>query len=213
MPRISEKSKKEPVVRQTQAERRSESDRRLISAAVRLIAKRGASGTSLADIGIAAGYSRGLPAERFGSKLNLLLALIDEFDGWFQARTARTVGGKRGLKAIEARIAAHVNGFSEYPDGGATLYHLMLESIGLLPELHERVSELDESYRRGFAVHIREGQADGEIAATVDPERFARIILGMIRGIHIQALLQRDTSDLDWAKNEISRFCRVALKA
>ena len=38
--------------RRSQAARREKSDRRMLSAATRLIAKRGVSGTSLADVGI-----------------------------------------------------------------------------------------------------------------------------------------------------------------
>jgi AcrR family transcriptional regulator len=185
--------------RQTQAERRSESDRRLISAAIRLIARQGASGTSLADIGLAAGYSRGLPAERFGSKQVLLLALIDEFDSWFQSRLARVLAGKTGLAALEARMGAHIDGFVEYPEGAAAQYHLVLESLGLMPELHERVCELEATYRNGFIAHMKEAKAMGEIQQDIDDEQYAVMIQGTIRGIHMQSLLRRDT-DVTWAK-------------
>ena len=47
--------------RRTQAERRAESDSRMLRAATQLIAKHGSAGVSLAKIGVAAGYSRGLP--------------------------------------------------------------------------------------------------------------------------------------------------------
>lgn len=190
------------ATRQTQAERRSESDRRLISAAIRLIARQGASGTSLADIGLAAGYSRGLPAERFGSKQALLLALIDEFDGWFQSRLARVVAGKTGLAALEARVAVHIDGFVEYPDGAATQYHLVLESLGLMPELYDRVCALEATYRNGFIAHIEEGKAAGEIRQDIDNEQYAMMIQGTIRGIHMQSLLRRDT-DVTWAKHAV----------
>src|ERR1700748_893308 len=63
-------------LRRTQAERAAESDRRLLRAALKLIAERGYRNTSLAAIGEEAGYSRGLVNDRFGSKAGLLWALV-----------------------------------------------------------------------------------------------------------------------------------------
>ena len=68
------------VQRRPQAERRAESDRRMMRAALKLIAEKGSSGISMAQIGLEAGYSRGLPAERFGNKVALLEAVVDFSD-------------------------------------------------------------------------------------------------------------------------------------
>src|SRR5947209_5259489 len=89
-----------------QAERRRVSDSRMLQAAMRIIAEKGAAGATLAEIGVAAGYSRGLPAERFGTKLVLLNALMDSMEDWFQKRVGPAVAGKRGLAAVLARIEA-----------------------------------------------------------------------------------------------------------
>src|SRR5688572_18894815 len=58
--------------RLTQEERTDLSDRRMLECAVRLIVERGISGTKLTDVGLHAGYSRGLAAMRFGTKASLL---------------------------------------------------------------------------------------------------------------------------------------------
>ena len=49
--------------RRSQAQRRDEAERRLLSAAVRLVGERGLERITLAEVGEAAGYSRGLPGE------------------------------------------------------------------------------------------------------------------------------------------------------
>lgn len=180
---------------------------------MRLISRHGAAGTSLAKIGVAAGYSRGLPGERFGSKQQMLESLIDEIDYWFQARVKRILAGKQGLAAVEARIAAHIDGCAEYPDGAITLYRLILESLGIMPELHTRISLLDQTYRDGFAAHITEGQALGEIRQDIDAQRYATMILGAIRGVDIQALLVGDFHKFSWAKQEIWQVFLPALQA
>ncbi len=58
--------------RLTQAERTEISDNRMLDAAVALIVELGPASTSLKEIGLMAGYSRGLAGQRFGSKDKLL---------------------------------------------------------------------------------------------------------------------------------------------
>ena len=53
--------------RRSHAERREEAERRLLEAAMEIVAKRGTVRMTLAEVGEAAGYSRGLPAHRFGN--------------------------------------------------------------------------------------------------------------------------------------------------
>jgi AcrR family transcriptional regulator len=88
-----------------QDERRRASDARMLRAAMAIIAQKGAAGASLAEIGVAAGFSRGLPAERFGTKLAMLNALMDFMEGWFAERLRKAVGDKTGLDAVRARRA------------------------------------------------------------------------------------------------------------
>src|SRR5690606_32978246 len=64
-----------PVRRRTQAERREEAEQRILEAALEIVARRGSVRMTLAEVGEAAGYSRGLPAQRFGNKAGLLRAL------------------------------------------------------------------------------------------------------------------------------------------
>src|SRR6218665_3470496 len=75
-----------PRVRRTQAERVAESDRRLIEAAIRLIARVGYTHTTLESIGVEAGYSRGLVQHRFGSKERLLAELIKHITADYRDR-------------------------------------------------------------------------------------------------------------------------------
>ena len=62
--------------RLTQAERTEISDNRMLEAAVRLIVEHGPAATSLKEIGMLAGYSRGLAGQRFGSKDRLFAFVL-----------------------------------------------------------------------------------------------------------------------------------------
>src|SRR6218665_300021 len=73
-------------VRRTQAERAPESDRLLIEAAIRLIARVGYTHTALESIGVEAGYSRGPVQHRFGSKERLLEEMIKHITADYRER-------------------------------------------------------------------------------------------------------------------------------
>ncbi len=62
--------------RLTQAERTEISDMKMLDATVDLIVSRGPSATSLKEVGLKAGYSRGLASQRFGSKDNLMAFVL-----------------------------------------------------------------------------------------------------------------------------------------
>ena len=65
-----------PPKRRTQQERKAESERAIILAAMNLFARQGYMRTTLNEIGKAAGYTGGLVSHRFGSKEGLLQAVL-----------------------------------------------------------------------------------------------------------------------------------------
>jgi len=186
--------------RRTQEDRREESDRRILRAATRLIARNGSAGTSLAEIGLAAGYSRGLPSERFGTKDALLRSVVATIEEAFQARMALDLGDKKGLAAVEARIGAHLDGASKGAAGVRALYLLYMESLTVAPDLHAQIAQMGHDNRDGLAVHLREAQRRGEIDRDIDPKAHAMVILGAIRGIITQWVIDPDAVDLQEAK-------------
>lgn len=61
----------------TQALRRAETERKLLEAALDLIAQGGSRSKSTASVGAAAGYSRGIVTHQFGSKKELLRRAVE----------------------------------------------------------------------------------------------------------------------------------------
>lgn len=186
--------------RRTQATRRRESDRRMLRAAARLFAQRGVSGTSLADVGLAAGYSRGLPVERFGNKLGLITALLEAMDSWFQAHIARLLKDAKGMRAVRLRMEAHLASVERDVTSTAALYSIYTESLFVMSELQPRVAAVVGRWREGLADSLREARRDGEIGRRVDCEGEARFLLGAMRGLVIQYLLDRSDSDFERSK-------------
>lgn len=187
--------------RRSQASRRSESDRRMLRAAARLIARRGVAGTSLADVGVAAGYSRGLPVERFGSKLGLIKMLLEATDSWFQAHLARTLEGSSGLQALRLRIEAHLGSIERSRSATAALYSIYMESLCVMPELKPAVADFTNRWRVGLATHLREAQVAGHLDKDIDCAAEAGFLLAAMRGLMIQHLMDQESSDLMASKD------------
>ena len=179
-----------PAARRTQAERVEASDRALIAAAVKLIADRGYQRTTLAAIGDAAGYSRGLVTQRFGSKEGLLWAVLDRLlDSWVLRSAGPRVGDRVGVDALRAAVDTYLHLVETAPDSLRAYHALLREADGPVPEVRRRIAAVNRDERDGIAAWLRAGQAAGTVRADVDPDAAAVTFLAVIRGTTTQWLL------------------------
>jgi len=166
-----------PSVRRTQAERRAQARRRVLDAATSLVAANGSRAVSLAAVGEAAGYSRGIVNHHFGSKAQLLEELIrytQQFDVPTDAPT--------GLVRLTQFVEAYLSGMQERSPRSEAFLKLWTESTGAEPSLAPLFAERDAAFRDFLAQHVRDGRNDGSIGAGVDPQLAAVAIIGLLRG-------------------------------
>lgn len=197
--------------RRTQTQRRNDSDREMLAAAIRLIGKQGSVATSLAQIGLEAGYSRGLPAARFGTKLALLEEVVDASEYWFEHRVARQIGDRKGQEALFFRMNTHLQSARDDASGTITVYQLYMESIGAVPELRPRMRAYGEAYRQGFRRHLAEAAELGELRPGIDLDQMATTILGAVRGVIVQSLVDDGRTDLETAGTHLISLFRETL--
>jgi AcrR family transcriptional regulator len=200
-------------VRRSQVERREKSDKRMISAAIQLIARQGVGNTSLAEVGLAAGYSRGLPVDRYGSKIGLVAAVLQSMDIWFDRLLSDALQSKRGLEAVRQRIKTHLDGARRSPEGLTALFSIYIESLFSLPELKPDIKRITSGWRRGLIKNLREGQEMGEIRSEIDCKQQADMILGMLRGLQIDYLLGDRSAGLDAAEAALAIVVRDMILA
>ncbi|MFC3226258.1 TetR/AcrR family transcriptional regulator [Marinibaculum pumilum] len=200
-------------IRRRQADRRAESDRRMMRAAISLIAANGSKGVSMAQIGMAAGFSRGLPAERFGTKLALLEAVVDVIEAWFTRRVPGILAGRTGLAALEARILGHMESVRDSSEAAIALYHLMVEAMATEPELQARITRLNAGYRAGMLLHLQEARAAGELRPGVDMEAHAMAIVSGMHGTAIQAVIDGETAALGPRARYLAEVLITAIRA
>jgi AcrR family transcriptional regulator len=197
--------------RRSQAQRTAESDARMLRAALKLIGERGYRGTSLAAIGQLAGYSRGLVNERFGSKAGLLWVLVKNMlRVWHREGRTRGEAGHTGIAELFAMLDNHRRAM-ERDEGIRAFYALMFEALGPLPELGPEFQELHRAFRADIEKILRAGIVAHTIRADIDPPSQSALMLGTMRGIAFQYLLDRQGFSLEAAYEELKRNLQRSL--
>jgi AcrR family transcriptional regulator len=174
--------------RRTHAERREEAERRLLEAALEIVARRGTVRMTLAEVGVAAGYSRGLSAHRFGSKAGLLRALAAYIGERFGAQRKAGPPREPGLDAILGNI--HFYFSRKGPDWSATraLIVMMTEAMMEPSLLRRDMVAYNRAALKWFEHHLNEAVRRGETTRDIDAAATAVIILGAMRGVMLQYL-------------------------
>jgi AcrR family transcriptional regulator len=168
----------------TQPERSALSDARMADAAIALICERGAAATTLKDVGLRAGYSRGLASYRFGSKEGLWSFLIRTIGEEWLAELQQAVAGTSGLDTIHAAVDAHCRFLLESSERIRAFYVLWFESVGPDPALRTVITGAHARRQRDVEAWITSGIEAGTICAGVDvcsvAEQFCAAIIGIV---------------------------------
>ncbi|HWC85657.1 MAG TPA: TetR/AcrR family transcriptional regulator [Solirubrobacteraceae bacterium] len=198
-----------PSPRRTQAERRNESERALLDAAVRLFARKGIHETSLADIGAEAGYSRGLANHRFGSRAVLVERLAARTQRAFLAGLSER---EPDADAIVAIADAYLDRISGCGEEGRAFFVMWGASFAEEASLREVFVADDARFRDGIEALVRTGQQRGTIRADADPIGFAIAFVALLRGIGAQVLVDPGGVDLEAARATCEQLVRTSLE-
>ncbi len=176
----------------TNAEYRDEAIGRMMEAAIRLIAERGASKLSLVDVGREAGYSHSLPNYYFKSKKQMLLDLytfiIDGARGRFREWT-RVHFPERlrpGLSNVQGTIRGYLWLVQTDLPSTRAMNILASEAICSMPELLEVVQPNNRAFMDFFQYQLRTGIRRGEIDPSIDVEAITLLIVATLRGATAQ---------------------------
>lgn len=167
--------------------RRSEVRRKLLDAAADLFAERGIGATSVEDVAVAAGFTKGAIYSNFASKDELILDLIDDRAG------ARLSWGAEAFAAGTGSAGARAEALGD---------HLTAVSVAertwemLFLEFWQQAVRQPEAGRR-FAARRRELRADIadalsrqtellKLTPTLPPEQLATVILALSNGLAIE---------------------------
>lgn len=169
--------------RRTQRQRRADTERRVLDAAIELIAENGSRAVSLAEVGRLAGYSRGIVNHQFGSRAQLLEAVVRDAQQFDVPHT-----GDSGLDQVVAVVSTYVATLHERGAAGRAFLQLWAEAVGSDPVLVPLFAERDGWFRGLLSDHVRAGIDDGSIRDDVDPESVALVLVGLVRGVAMQLM-------------------------
>ncbi len=196
-----------PTGRRTQQERRDRTESALVTAAAELVVESGLRSLTLARVGERAGYSRGIVNHHFGSKQTLIEALAHATQSGFVPGMDRFAPGlERLLTLIERYVGAlgDVNVISR-------AFLLLWAEAVTAPELTTIFRERDEGFRTNLRADVAAGIAEGAVREDVEPGDVAIAVMGQLRGIGLQRLLDPDAVDTERLRHVVADQWRRAL--
>jgi AcrR family transcriptional regulator len=193
--------------RRTQQQRRDQAETALLNAAAELVVEEGVHSLTLARVGERARYSRGLVTHYFGSKQALLQRL---------ARATQT-GFVPGLDDVPPgfdRLLRLIDGYI----GSLGQLRMMNRAFLLLwaeaataSDLAQIFRERDEAFRADLREDVAAGIADGAVRPDVAADDVAVAVLGQLRGIGLQRLVDSPAVDTERLRRSVSEHWRRAL--
>ena len=175
--------------RRTQEERKAESERKIIRAAIPIFAQQGYLRTTLSQVGEAAGYTGGLVSHRFGSKAGLLQAVIRNIGYRFmQDQIGDSLNTNSAQEALTNYIDIYMSEVTLREGTLRALYVIMGEALGGAEDIQADVAEFNKNVRVRVAEIISRGIRQGEFRKDVNPAAAAVLIMGMLRGVVMQYL-------------------------
>jgi len=170
-------------VRLTQAERTEISDQKMFDAAVALINQLGPTNTKLSDVGVSAGYSRGLASHRFGSKDSLFnFVVLRVGDIWLEQLKLATAN-QSGFNAIEKAVDQHYQFCVEAPAHLRAFYTLWFESVNSKSELSSTIQKIHQRRFQDVVNWVLNDSKTGEAEkrdADIIAAQFSASIIGIV---------------------------------
>ena len=171
--------------------RKKEKKALIIQAAAKVFARRGFSGTLMADIAVEAGIGKGTLYEYFDSKEDLFFAVFE----WFvqvteaEAKVSISALGGSASERLDALSASLMNSWTQMKD----MFSLVMEfwSASASSQMRQRFKQAFKSgysdFRQIVSALIREGIQRGEFRPEVDAESVAAALVGTWDALLLQA--------------------------
>lgn len=180
--------------RQTQAERVAESSRRLLEAAIELIAEQGYERTTAAEISERAGYSAPMVRTRYGSKQGLLDSILHSvYDPWLF--TSPDDAALDGLSQVGAQLVRLEQVGKDQPELMRFFLVLSFECVTAARELKPWIESFLARYTGSLESMLRRGQVDGSVQPGIDAAEEAQNIVADGIGLAYISLIASDNAD------------------
>ena len=182
---------------------RKVSDDEVFAAAGRVMTQVGPSQLRLADIAAEAGVTAGALVQRFGSKRELLLALVS---GWSESISAMFEALRASQDSPLLGLRKYVDGIAQMGDGpGGVAHHLGWLQLDLGdPAFHAHAQRAARATRQELKSLLEEAIGDGELKAGTDAGKLARTVEVTIGGSLLTWAFHQEGSARQFLRSDVA---------
>ena len=190
---------------------RKASDDEVFAAAARVMQRLGPHELTLAHIAEEAGITAGALVQRFGSKRDLMLRLMEQFSGGTGEMFAELRRGHRSPLAIIRAYAECMAGMAETPE--ALMRNLSYLQMDLTdPALRPHLAKSAKSTRDEMQRLIREAVEARELLPSVNPKQLARTLEAVIAGSMLSWAHYQEGTCAKWVRDDLNAILKPYLK-
>jgi AcrR family transcriptional regulator len=197
--------------RRTQQERRADSEHRLLVATAELIIERGLGQLSLTAIGERAGCSHALVTHLFGSKAAMLDRLNMMVAELYRARIEPLVTDVAGVDSVAAFVRTYLELATS--DDPIARVHVVLWAQAVAGSAELRPANIDWDRHTRDRIAKLVAQAAGKASADSSCEATAFVIIGMLRSVAMQYLLDPQSMDLPAIVERVTAAAKALVPA
>ena len=183
---------------------RKASDEEIFAAVQRVMMRLGPNDVTLSEIAAEAGLTAGALVQRFGSKRELLLALMEQWGGGAREMFDGLRASAKTPLATIRLYAECMAAMGESP--GALAHHLSYLQLDLTdPDFHRHAKRQAEDSREELRRLVAEAAAAGELPADVDDAAAARLIETTVSGSLMTWAFYQEGKATDWMALDLDR--------
>lgn len=200
--------------RRTQAERRAQSEDRLLTAAAEIIAEEGYLACTLDRVGERAGFSRGLASRKYGSKDGLIEAVIWRVSDLVNGQVDRAIEGTDDpLQQLLALFDSFVD-LALHDTSVRAYFVLFAATIANRLETRSVFDEIERRFGARIEALVVAAQARGQIPSALPPAHVAFMVGSLLAGVSIETVSDargQDPHDLSLLQQNLRTMLRAAL--
>lgn len=184
----------------------------MVEAAVKVMGESGYEKTTLAAIGKAAGYSRGLATHHFGCKAELFARVIRWISDKGREDLGAALQGQCGVDALFAFVDAHRRFAAQEPAMARALYVLWFQSLIVDSPMRQAAIEDLLGHRDRVRRVIEQGIAAGTVRSDIDAGAEAIHFCGVLFGLGLQWLIDPSGSRIEDMHQRFKERLAAALR-
>ncbi len=182
----------------------------IIEKAAAVFNEKGYAGTSMSDLTIATGLTKGSIYGNFENKDDIALAA---FDHNFQLVTAYIKQQMETRNSIIGKLLVYpetYRRFWELPflQGGCPVANTAIEADDTHPALKTKAAFALQFWRNAVEYRLKTGMENGEIKPDTNVTEFVAVLTALIQGSVLQAKVSGNTSYLNASMNFLERMIR-----